>query len=179
MLLQIQLPERNETLATHRQRWAEVLNDPQWHEHPYRIETNSFGQIIMTPPAGGPHCIKQAEIAFQLRSLMGGKSLAECPIITEDGVKAADAAWYSAERFAQVAEQAAFEIAPEICVEVLSPRNTESEMQMKRQLYFAAGAMECWTCDLDGRMVYYGYQQPQAPMKRSLLCPEFPAVIRD
>jgi len=35
-------------------------------------------------------------------------------------------------------------IAPEICVEVISPRNSPEEMAEKRALYFAAGADEVW-----------------------------------
>jgi Uma2 family endonuclease len=34
--------------------------------------------------------------------------------------------------------------APEICVEVLSPSNTQAEMEMKTRFYLAAGAVEVW-----------------------------------
>ncbi len=179
MLLQIQLPKRDETLVMHRQRWREVLNDPRWQNLPDRIETNAWGQIIMSPPPGGPHCSKQAEISYQLRASLGGKAFGECPILTSDGVKAADAAWYSDERYAQVVGQDAFEIAPEICVEVMSPRNTPAEMQAKRQLYFDAGAIECWTCNLTGQMTYYSSNEPETPKNESKLCPAFPAQIHD
>lgn len=70
-------------------------------------------------------------------------------------MKVVDVGWYSDARFAQVENRIAFEIAPEICVEVRSPCNTNAEMQIKRQLYFEAGAEEVWLCELDGAMRFY------------------------
>lgn len=40
--------------------------------------------------------------------------------------------------------------APELCVEVLSPSNTEPEMQQKTAAYLAAGALEVWLVKEDG-----------------------------
>ena len=179
MLLQIQLPNHDESFAFNRQRWAEVLADPQWDDCPGRIETNGFGQIIMTPPAGGMHSDKQGQLVYQLRQRLGNHVLPECPILTMDGVKAADIGWFSPNRYVGVRGQSVFEVAPEICVEVLSPRNTPAEMQAKRQLYFSAGALECWICDLDGNMAYYDRDQPETPLNQSKLVPEFPSFIQD
>jgi len=179
MILHLQLPTHNESLAFNRVRWAEVHADASLSDSPNRIETNAWGQIIMTPPPGGPHSSKQSEILFQLRTLLGGKALVECPISTVDGVRAADVGWYSAERYLSVKGQLACEIAPEICVEVISPRNTDSEMRIKRELYFDAGAIECWICDLDGNMSFYDIKAPNTPASRSQLCPDFPNPISD
>ncbi len=179
MLLQIQLPKREDTVATNRLRWAELQADAKLADCPNRIETNAWGQIIMSPPPTGSHCKKQFRIAQALERLLGGEAFTECPISTADGVKAADAAWFSDQRYAQVVGQDAFEIAPEICVEVLSPKNTWAEMQAKRQLYFDAGAIECWTCDLTGQMTYYSSDEPESPKHESKLCPQFPGVIKD
>ena len=179
MLLQIQLPNHDEALAFNRQRWAEVHADAAFVDNPNRIETNAWGQIIMTPLPDGSHCVKQFRIALQLQKLMSGSALTECPISTVDGVRAMDAAWYSDERYARVRGQSVFEIAPEICVEVLSPCNTAAEMQTKRQLYFSAGALECWTCDLNGQMTYYERNQPEIRLERSKLCPNFPCNVVD
>jgi Uma2 family endonuclease len=105
--------------------------------------------------------------------------LPEVPVSTAGGVRAADAGWYSTDRYAKVRGQLAFEIAPEICVEVLSPNNTASEIGLKRQLYFDAGAKECWICDLEGHMTYYTAADPNTPKTTSELCPNFPAEITD
>jgi len=179
MLLQIHLPNHDEALAFNRQLWADVHADATLSANLNRIETNAWGQIIMTPPADGSHCVKQFRIALQLQRLMNGSALTECPISTVDGVRAADAAWFSDDRYARVRGQSVFEIAPEICVEVLSPRNTAAEMKSNRDLYFSAGAIECWTCDLNGQMSYYDRDQPDTPLDRSKLCPNFPSHIVD
>jgi Uma2 family endonuclease len=179
MILHLNLPTHAEAIAFNRKRWAEVHADAELAASPNRIETNAWGQIIMTPPPGGSHCRLQFKIARELDRQLGGEAFTECPVSTVDGVRATDAAWYSNERYGQVSGQLAFEIAPEICVEVLSPRNTQAELEAKRQLYFAAGAIECWTCDLEGRMAYYDHQEPNTPMPQSNICPHFPSTIND
>lgn len=179
MQLTINLPERSEQLAINRQRWADVLADPQWADHPYRIELNEAGQIIMSPPPNGWHSSRQGRIQEYLTKLLDGRVLPECPISTSGGVRAADVGWYSGERYDSVRGQAAFETAPEICIEVLSPSNTRSTMETKRHLYFDAGATECWICDLEGRMTYYERANPSAAKQQSTLCPSFPSEIKD
>lgn len=105
-----------------------------------------------------------------------GEVVAECPISTEDGVKVADVVWLSKERSAATEGQACLEIAPEICVEVISPSNTEAEMREKTALYFAAGADEVWRCEADGRMRYFVSPETEEPL--SSVCPDFPARIQ-
>ena len=178
MQLIIELPTREEQLRFNRRRWEEVLIDGRLVELPFRIETNAHGQILMNPPASGGHSSRQGEIAFRLRQSLGGRSLPECPVSTLDGVKSADVGWYSEERFAEVEGQPAFEIAPEICVEVLLPSNSVSEMQAKRQLYFEAGAEEVWICDLDGAITYYHRDHPTNALTSSSRCPGFPSSVR-
>lgn len=43
-----------------------------------------------------------------------------------------------------------FRVAPDLCVEVLSPRNTSAEMAEKVAAYLAAGAREVWLVDEQG-----------------------------
>ena len=68
-------------------------------------------------------------------------------------------------------------IAPEICVEVLSPGNTRAEMEEKRALLFEAGAEEVWFCDTKGRMFFFLKVRPDEAVEKSELCPDFPAVV--
>jgi Uma2 family endonuclease len=131
----------------------------------------------MGPPPSGSHSYRQGEIVYALRRLLGGQALPECPISTIDGVRAADVGWYSDARFAEVADQIAFEKAPEICVEVLSPSNSDSEMKAKKQLYFEAGAEEVWFCAIDGHLAFFFAARPDESGERSLRCPEFPNRI--
>ncbi len=170
----IELPQREHQLSFNRRRWEEVLADRRLSQLPFRIETNAYGQILMSPPASSGHSCRQGDIAFRLRQSLGGRALPECPVSTLDGVKAVDVGWYSDERFAEVDGQPAFEIAPEICVEVLSPSNTDAEMHAKRKLYFEAGADEVWICELDGAMSYYHCDNPATARTNSPRCPDFP-----
>lgn len=179
MQLVIDLPPRQQQLELNRRRWEELLSDSALAALPYRIETNAYGHIIMNPPPAGRHSSRQGEITVLLHRFLSGRSLPECPVSTIDGVKACDVGWYSDHRFAAVRDQIAFETAPEICVEVLSPSNTESEMRLKRRLYFDAGAEEVWICGIDGTMVFYEAAQPDQPVSNSQRCPDFPSVISD
>ena len=177
MQLIIELPPRKEQIAFNRKRWKEVCADPLLAKWPGRIETNVHGNILMSPPPSGIHSSRQGEVTFLLRSLLGGRALPECPISTIDGVHSVDVGWYSEARFAQVNGQNVFECAPEICVEILSPSNTTSEMREKRKLYFEAGSSEVWICDAQGQMTFYTSSSSSKPSNISGLCPAFPSHI--
>src|SRR5262245_35374240 len=145
--LTIQLPQHEAQNAFNLRRWAELLADPQLAKIEGRIETDRHGHIIMSPPPAPSHGSFQSEIAYLLRTLMGqGRVLTECPISTADGVKAADVAWASPECMGALGNRVCFPNSPEICVEVLSPSNTEAEIQEKRNLYFDAATKEVWVC---------------------------------
>ncbi len=58
----------------------------------------------------------------------GGKIIMECSIDTADGVKVADVAWASDEFILENGYQTPYLKAPEICVEIVSPSNTDKEM---------------------------------------------------
>lgn len=177
MQLVIELPTREEQLELNRRRWSEILANSSLADLPYRIETNAYGELVMNPPPSGDHSKRQGQITILLAEHLGNHTLPECPVSTIDGVKAADVGWYSAERFALVEGQNAFEIAPEICVEILSPGNTAAEMQHKRHLYFEAGAEEVWLCDQSGSLQYYASSAPDTQTKTSPRCPSFPDSI--
>src|SRR6266852_2522010 len=125
--------------------WAEICEDKTLATLPYRIESDRWGNIVMSPPPRSRHAEYQAEIAVLLRQKMtGGRSVTECPIQTEEGVKAADVAWVSHERRASRQNDPVYMIAPEICVEVLSPSNLEGELNERKRLFFQKGALEFW-----------------------------------
>lgn len=105
-----------------------------------------------------------------------GRTMTECPISTADGVRAADVAWASRERMRDLGNRSCFPVAPQICVEVFSPDNTEAEMTEKAALYFDAGAAEVWFCYLDGTMKFM-VRGASRPLKNSRLCPKFPRHV--
>ncbi len=179
MQLIIHLPNREETLAIVRAGWERATADPYWSSMGGRFESNAFGEIIMSPPPPFAHNDCSFQIAKEIERQLGGHATTECPILTIDGVKLADAAWFTTKRYESVRHQTAIEIAPEICVEVISPSNTPAEMRHKRKLYFETGAIECWTRQTDGVMAYYLASDVDTPHSQSSLCPNFPKEISD
>jgi Uma2 family endonuclease len=156
--------------------WEEILADKTLANLPFRIESDRWGNIVMSPPPRRRHGEYQLEIGHQLRILLpGGFTSTECPIRTSEGVKAADVAWCSKARAGSKKNDPVYLIAPEICVEVESPSNSEAELAERRRLYFEKGADEVWICDLYGRMAFY---DPTEEIDRSRICPKFPIQVR-
>lgn len=165
-----------ETLTPSQQAWRRAIEDPSLHDLPYRIETNEYGQLVISPVkyVHGRHA---AEIVGLLRELApgSGRSLVEVGVDTPKGVKVPDVAWITQERERQQPiDVDAITLAPEICVEVLSSSNTQAELREKRHLYFAVGAEEFWTCSEDGHMKFF---DANGEMPSSRLVPGFPKRI--
>ncbi len=136
-------------------RWAEVARDPALRDLPYKIELNLYGKIEMSP-ANNRHARLQGHIAGEFaRQLSGGEVLTECPVLTGGGVRVPDVAWASSGFLAKHGETTPFPQAPEICVEVVSPSNSEDELRSKTLAYLLAGATEVWWALEDGAMRYF------------------------
>ncbi len=154
--------------------WTDILADPSLQDLPYKIETNGYGQIVMSP-ASNRHAEYQGEITALLRALVtGGRAIVECSVQTTEGVKVPDSAWASLAFLNAHREEDPYLNAPEICVEVLSPSNSRAEINEKKALYFAAGAIEVWTCDKQGDMAFFSVD---GPMDQSALAPSFPSRV--
>lgn len=153
--------------------WEEVCEHPSLRDLPFKIELNEHGEIVMNA-VKVIHSLYQGEIEFFLRSLLEtGKTLPECAIKTGHGTKVADVAWASADRVKLIRHETECSVAPEICVEVHSSSGTNDEMDEKRALYFASGAVEVWLCK-DGTMSFYGRD---GKLEKSALVPGFPLRI--
>ena len=154
--------------------WLEVCEDKRLQNLPYKIELNRWGKIEMSPHRR-EDSLFQGEIAYLLRNLLPhGVALSECAIETTENVKVADVAWASRDRWESMADRVSCSVAPEICVEIISAANTPEEMDRKRELYFQAGAVECWLCDESGRVRFFNHG---AELVGSNLCPELPHKI--
>lgn len=155
--------------------WQQVVADPNLQDLPYKIELNQWGQIVMTPTRA-LHGKYQFKIGFLLTELLqeAGEVVTECAIQTIKGTKVTDVAWFSKQRWVQVKDDYDVSIAPEICVEILSPGNSTGEMKNKRKLYFEAGAIEVWICDAKGKVKFY---DQTGEINTSSLAPTFPKVV--
>lgn len=175
--LTIELPPQQRQSEFNLRRWAEVMADARLARLDERIETDRFGHIVMSPPPTARHGSYQFKIGALLDRLMKtGRVMTECPISTADGVKAADVAWASPGCLQALGDHDCFPRAPEICIEVLSAGNTETEMREKAALYFDAGAQEVWHCSSTGAMKFFTSARG-ASLRKSELCPEFPAQV--
>ena len=159
--------------------WKRICADPVVAALPYKVESDQWGNIVMSPPPGYYHSSYQGQIVTLLGQLLtGGRAMPEFPLQTTKGVKGVDVVWMSRERQRQRPKRRDLSlIAPEICVEVISPSNKRAEIAEKRSLYFEKGAAECWTCDQRGKMTFYDVTGQVIP--RSKLCPEFPTRLEE
>ena len=113
------------------------------------------GRIIHLMPTGHPHGYIEVLISallynfvklHKLGRVLGG----EIGIFTRrdpDSVRAADAAFISTERYAQVQSTSFLDVCPELLVEILSPDDTWSHMHEKLAEYFSVDARLIWVID--------------------------------
>lgn len=142
-------------------RWAELCNDPRLHDLPGKIELNAYGVIEMSP-ASNRHGMQQAAVVRALaQQLPSGTAIVECSIATAEGVRVPDVAWASHEFVARHGDVTPFPAAPEICVEVRSPSNSDAEMAFKTRLFLEAGAVEVWIVGEDGSWQVFDAAGPQ------------------
>ncbi|MBA2736622.1 MAG: Uma2 family endonuclease [Pyrinomonadaceae bacterium] len=154
--------------------WAEVVAHPSLRDLPFKIELNEYGQVVMNPVKIN-HSVYQGRIIKLISRLrQDGEVMAECAIWTRKGTKVADVAWASIDVFEQIEGKTEAQIAPEVCVEVVSMSNSAKEMREKRKLYFEQGAKEFWICDEYGSLSFY---DESGELEQSKMFPEFPEKV--
>ncbi|AFZ51581.1 Uma2 family endonuclease [Dactylococcopsis salina] len=155
-------------------KWQDVIEHPSLKDLPFKIELDENGKIIMSPTSNR-HGRLQVKLSLLLAKYASdGELYLECSIDTRKGVKVADVAWSSPEFFAEYGEITPLPVAPEICIEIVSPSNSQREMMEKIDLYSAKGAQEVWLCDDDGHPTIH---TPKGMIQRSNLITEFPSSI--
>jgi Uma2 family endonuclease len=168
------MPTTTTPATAHQARWEEVVRDPSLRDLPYKVETNATGQIVLSP-----HTAEHADLQEHIQDLLRahapeGRQPPEYPITTSEGVKQADVVWMSAERRTKMRETGdPPTLAPELCVEVLSPNNRWANIEEKIELYREAGADEVWVVDTDRQVRFFGEEE----MEASTLAPDFPTAL--
>lgn len=176
MSVVLELRHSAEQTSFNLRRWEEVQADPDLAKLPHRIETDRYGNIVMSPPSAMPHGVKQAEIVRLLGTLLPqGIVVTECPISTADGVKATDVAWLAGDRRAETT-RICLTFAPDVCIKIMSPSNTREELLEKAALHFEAGAKEVWISDTLGNIEMF--DAPSNRIAASRICPDFPLQIQ-
>ena len=154
--------------------WDAVCEDPQLQDHPYKLELNGDGELLTNAVK-----VQHAFLVYEIQRLLmqhrpDGFSPPEFPILTKDGVRSPDVVWITSERRRQTIADSAARIAPEICVEVMSPGNTMAQMQKKGRLYLQAGALEYWICDEAQKLHFFSQIEE---LTKSDIIPSFPSSI--
>jgi Uma2 family endonuclease len=136
-------------------RWMEIERDATLRDLPYKVELNLWGKIEMSP-ASFWHGRLQGYIAARLgEQLPNGAVLTEIPVLTDIGVRLPDVAWGTKEYLDTNGDASPAPRAPEICIEVVSPSNTDDEIKEKIRAYLAAGAQEVWIVPEEGNPRYF------------------------
>ena len=153
--------------------WSDVLADPTLRDLPFKIELNAWGMIEMSP-ASTWHGRRQTRvIQYLTKKLTSGEIITEPAIQTAIGVRVPDVGWGSAQFIKSQADDSPLQLAPELCVEVLSDSNSDAEMAAKRAAYFAAGAQEVWLVADDSSIVVYTKEGRQSS---SIIVAEAPSL---
>nr|VFK38739.1 MAG: Putative restriction endonuclease [Candidatus Kentron sp. TC] len=155
--------------------WQEICDNPIFHDLPFKVETNQWGKIEMSPATNAHGMCQVAIIEWLIKLSKGGRAISECSIQTTRGVKVADVAWGSREFFERNRLRTPYLVSPEIVIEILSPSNSRQEMRGKRKLYFASGAKEVWLCGEDGGMAFY---TPEGESVGSRIIERFPGRVK-
>ncbi len=156
--------------------WKQICADPTFTSLPNRVESDEWGNAVVLPMVNVHHSERLSEVLRLLNQLLkNGDALPIVPVRTAKGVKAVDVAWLSkARRHANSPVDDTLVIAPEICVEVAARHNQRGEIAARLQLYFERGAVECWICDVRGRMMFH---DATGVIPQSKICPKFPACL--
>jgi Uma2 family endonuclease len=161
---------------TLRLRWAEMENDPSLRDLPYKIELNAWGKVEMSP-ASYAHGRAQGHLIAELsKQLDGGVALGEVPIVTDLGIRVPDAAWASDSYMAAVGAVSPLPRAPEICIEIVSPSNTDDEMREKTRAYLAASAKEVWLVSEECSIRYFDANGQKVSSDYPVSIPALPAA---
>jgi Uma2 family endonuclease len=119
------------------------------------------GEIVMLPPPGFQHGEVQVNVATLLkphvRAHRLGRITVESGVVIErdpDTVRGPDVAFWSVERLPfDQCPQGYPEVAPDLCVEVLSPSRRLRDIREKIQEYFTRGVRMVWIVDPHNRTI--------------------------
>jgi Uma2 family endonuclease len=120
------------------------------------------GRIVPMSPTGGEHGRIEGNFFEVMRAFVRERGLGkvlvgEVGIYTRrspDTVRGADVAFISTERYERLASRQGYlDIAPDLVVEVLSPRDSAVGLTQKLREYFAAGVRLVWVADPETKTV--------------------------
>lgn len=120
------------------------------------------GRIVPMSPTGEEHGRIEGNVYDALKGFVRSRRLGkvlvgEVGIYTRrnpDSVRAADVLFISNDRYARRSGSSFLDVAPELVVEILSPRDTVIGLTEKLREYFAIGVRLVWLINPNARRVY-------------------------
>lgn len=149
MAATIQLRREPLTADELQRAWEILCNDKTLAGIAYKFETDAWGTLRMSPTRTR-HARTVGRLTRLLQAKLSGEAMPELAVLTSDGIKVPDVAWCSDAFLAHDWHDVVLHKAPEICVEVVSPSNSELELRAKTALYLGTGAIEVWLVAEDG-----------------------------
>lgn len=135
-------------------RWRELSADPK---SPDFFELNEYGELILSPSPTNKHEVIAFRVATALEQHLGPQASTAVSVSTTGrGVRRPDACWMPTDRWKAALYADPLPFAPDICVEVLSRKNTPAEISMKAAAYLDSGAKEVVVVGTDGEVRYFG-----------------------
>ncbi len=150
--------------------WREIIRNPALRNLPFKLETNRFGQIVLSPATNQQGALR-FKVANEIRRCKrGGGVTLSCSVRTSDGVRVADAAWVSRKFIAEFGGLTPYPKAPEICVEIVLSGTSKQAIEHKLELYLAKGAQEVWVVNDKEEVTIHTHA---GKLKTSKLAPKF------
>ena len=126
------------------------------------------GDLVTVPP--WPRLVHNRvrdEIGFRLREYVHSRQLGEVTMetdfkLTEGTIRIPDVAFVPADRLLGIDPRQRLEGAPDLAVEVASPRDDPDDLVLKAQQYVAGGAKAVWIIYPEARLAYI-YKPGQRP----------------
>jgi len=115
------------------------------------------GDVVAVTRPKLKHSIIQARLRDRIQAVAEPGSYVDSEVafrpVPEYGLRVADLAYISAERFSDADLDDNISGAPDLVIEIVSPSNTFAELNEKEQLCLANGAQEFWIVDPKLRLV--------------------------
>jgi Uma2 family endonuclease len=134
----------------------------EWPDEPGLRQELIRGEVVSMSLPGGRH----GKVALKIGRLLGNhveaRQLGDCyaaetGFIVErdpDTVRGADASFVRTERLAAITKpEKHIPFAPDLAVEVISPNDTEDEVEEKVQMWLKAGSLLVWVVDPESHTV--------------------------
>ena len=134
-------------------RWQDLASDP---DSPSYYEVNEFGEVIIRLHRTNDHQRIVTAVTSALSQQLGPEAVQEVSVTTDRGIQVPDVVWMKPERWVQAKGKTPLPFVPDVCVEVLSPGNTNEEVTMKTNAYLRGRAREVIVVGLRGEVAFFG-----------------------